>query len=196
QVNTTYLLTDELAKMLTVKKAEEPEKEQKKEEAEEDEETTQTARKYVSFSRLEEIALSNFLKTEGLHQLPLIRDAKFFIHFHQIDPISEYSPIFDGYIKTLDTEIFIEMKPIGRINPSYIRDRVYLMLSKINYYRTIKKINAYLFLVFVAKPDDEKNKSMIERIYKEFEPAISNGLLEVRTVNISQQEYNSINETE
>jgi hypothetical protein len=199
QVNSTFVLTDELSKMLTVKQANEPEKEEKRNEIEEPTEEKQTTRRFVSFSKFEEIALPKFLQSEGLNQLPLIRDAKLVSQFQQVDPISEYSPIFDGYIKTVDTEIFIEMK--SKRMGLMLRERLYLMLSKVNYYRTIKKVNAYLYLVLIVRPDDNeqlngRNSTFADRILEEFEPAITNGLLQVRTVEITQQEYDVITTTE
>lgn len=199
QVNSTFVLTDELAKMFTVKQADEPEKEEKRNETEEPTEERQTARRFISFSKFEEVALPKFLQAEGLHQLPLVRDAKLVSQFQQVDPVSEYSPIFDGYIKTIDTEIFIEMKS-KRMGPM-LRERLYIMLSKINYYRTIKKVNAYLYLVLIVRPDDEEQSGgrhnlFVDRILQEFEPAMTNGLLQVRTVEITQQEYDAIAATE
>ena len=69
-----------------------------------------------------------------------------------------------------------------------LRDRLYLMLSKINHYRNIKRVNAYLFLVLIVRPDEEQNGSTIDRIKKEFEPAITNGLLIIRDVEITNVE--------
>lgn len=204
QVNSTYVLSDELARMLSVRQADEPEKKQKQEEAEEENTNTTTTtttttrppqetptRRFMNLSKYEEIALPKFLATEGLSQLPIVRDAKFTNQFQQIDPVSEYSPIFDGYIKTIDTEIFIEMKVKSR-SIIMMRERLYLMLSKINYYRNIKRVNAYLFLVLIIRPDEEQNNSAIDRLIKEFEPAITNGLLRIRELAISKEEYEQI----
>lgn len=201
QVNSTYLLSDELARMWSVRPADEPEKKQKQAEAEEENTNTTTTtttttrppqdtqtKRFMSLSKYEEIALPKFLANEGLSQLPIVRDAKFTNQFQQIDPVSEYSPIFDGYIKTLDTEIFIEMKVKSR-GITIMRERLYLMLSKINYYRNIKRVNAYLFLVLIFRSDEEQNNSAIERLIKEFEPAITNGLLRIRDLEISKEEY-------
>jgi len=205
QVNSTFVLTDELAKMLTVRQAEEPEKEQNQEEEDQEDAASTTTttttttrppeepaqRRYISPSKYEEIALPKFLASEGLSQLPIVRDAKFTNQFQQIDPVSEYSPIYDGYIKTIDTEIFVEMK-IKTRHLTMLRDRIYLMLSKINYYRTIKRVNAYLFLVLIIKPGEEENISNFERMKKEFEPAITNGLLRIREIQITIEEYQQI----
>lgn len=73
-----------------------------------------------------------------------------------------------------------------------LRERIYLMLSKINYYRNIKRINAYLFLVLIIRPGEEQNEQTLDRIKKEFEPAIANGLLRIREVEISIEENQQI----
>jgi len=202
QYNSTFVLTDEIAKMLSVRQADEPEKQQKEEETQQEETATTTTttttatqgtptRHYVALRHYEEVALTKFLASEGLSQLPIVRDAKFTNQFQQIDPVSEFSPIYDGYIKTIDTEIFIEMKFKNR-NIVMLRERIYLMLSKINYYRTIKRVNAYLFLVLISRPDEEQNETTFERIQKEFEPAITNGLLRIRVIDITEEENNKI----
>ncbi|MFM1771938.1 MAG: hypothetical protein RLZZ71_1080 [Bacteroidota bacterium] len=205
QINSTFILSDELAKMLSVRQADEPEKQQKQIETEQEAEQetvnstksnplTQetTASRFINPRRYEVIALPKFLAEEGLSQFSIIRDAKFTNQFQQIDPVSEFSPIFDGYIKTIDTEIFIEMKIKNR-SMILLRERIYLMLSKINYYRNIKRINAYLFLVLIIRPgDEEHNELYLEKIKKEFEPAIANGLLRIREVEISIEEYQQI----
>uniref|UniRef100_UPI004049C59F hypothetical protein n=1 Tax=Flavobacterium sp. TaxID=239 RepID=UPI004049C59F len=202
QINSTFFLTDELAKMLSVRQAEEPEKQQKQKETEQEaeQETTSTTtpptqepakRRLIYSRRYEEVALPKFLATEGLSHLPIISDAKFTNQFQQIDPISEFSPIFDGYIKTIDTEIFIEMRIKNR-SMVMLRERLYLMLSKINYYRNIKRVNAFLFLVLIIRLDEEQIESTLDRIKKEFEPAITNGLLRIREIEITSEENQQI----
>ena len=190
QVNSPVFIPEAIAKVLSVKPANDLEKEEKNLEIEESSEEIQANRKYVPISKLEEVAFPKFLEAEGLEQFPCIRNAKLVSHFYQIDPINEYSPIFDGYIKTMDTEIFIEI----RTKSASMRWKLYMMLSKIYYYRTIKKINAYLCLVILLKPDEEmaNNTLSFERILQEFEPAITNRLLQIKTVKITQEEYDAI----
>lgn len=187
--------------MLSVRPADEPEKQQKKEETEQETTTASTTtttiapetptKRYMLTAKYEEVGLTKFLATEGLSQLPIVRDAKFTNQFQQIDPVSEFSPIFDGYIKTIDTEIFIEMRIQNR-SMIMLRERIYLMLSKINYYRNIKRVNAYLFLVLINRPEEDFNSSTLERLKKEFEPAITNGLLRIREIEISNEEHQAI----
>lgn len=188
---------------ISVGKADEPERIRKHEQEEKEQDltlststTTSTTtiaknivsnkNRIISLHPYEEIALNKFLANEGISHLPIIRDAKFTNQFEQIDPINEYSPVFDGYMKTVDTEIFIEMKFKNRIM-GIMRDRIYLMLSKIYYYRNIKKVNAYLFLVLIIKPDED-NFDNNNRLLTEFQPAILNGLLRIREVVITKDE--------
>lgn len=202
QVNSTVVVTDELAKMLSVRRADEPEREEKQKTEMEEQSAGQnvctneppknpTARRFINSGIYEDIALRKLLEREGLEQFPLIRDAKFTNLFQQIDPISECSPIFDGYIKTVDAEIFIEMK----LTPAsfFTRERIYLMLSKIHYYRTVKKVNAFLYLVMIRRDDGEASHARMfdyaKRIYTEFEPALANGLLKIKEYSVSDKEY-------
>jgi hypothetical protein len=62
------------------------------------------------------------------------------------------------------------------------------MLSKINYYRNIKRVNAYMFLVLIIRPEEETSVSYFDRLKREFEPAISNGLLRIREIEITEVE--------
>lgn len=190
QVNATYVLPSEAGKLFTVKQADQPEREEKRKETEETTEEPPQTKRHIPFSKFEEIALQRFLQVEKFLQLQLVRDAKLVNLFESIDPISEYSPIFDGYINTVDAEIFIEMRP-NRVT-AYMRERIYIMLSKINFYRNIKKVNACLYLVLVTRPDEEQNSLPLERLLKEFEPAKVNGLLQIKVVEITQQEYDAV----
>ncbi|MBK8807852.1 MAG: hypothetical protein IPO21_14860 [Bacteroidales bacterium] len=190
QVNSpTFVLSDELMKAYKIKEADEPEKIAKKQENDEIPSNQEPARKFISFSRYEEVAMDRFLNQEKLNQLPIIRDAKFVTEFHQIDPISEYSPVFDGYIKTVESEIFIELKP--KLNTMMLRERIYIMLSKIHYYRTVNRVNAFLFLVLVSRPDDDKRR-FFDKVLTEFEPAIANGLLKIKEIEITEEENEKI----
>lgn len=201
QVNSNVFLPESLAKVLSVTQADEPEREQKQEneqkeqKAEEIFKTPQTSpeakgtRTAKSLAMYEKLALEKFLKREGLDQLPLVQDAKFTNLFQQIDPISEFSPIFDGYIKTFDTEIFIETKVSSA--SVFLRERLYLMLSKIHYYRKVKGVNAFLYLVLINRDATEYNRGYgnVERVYQDFQPALMNGLLKIQEIHITDEEY-------
>lgn len=193
--NNVTLIPKELADLIMVRRADEPEKEEKRNEAEETIEDKVSTRKVVSFSKFEDVALTQFIQSEGFNPHAIVRDAKLVSPIQQIDPISEYSPVFDGYIKNNESENFIELKSI-KVG-SALREKLYLMLSKINYYKAIRGVNAVLYLVLVVRPNEEelpngRHNIMVEKVLREFEPAIISGLLQVRHIQISQQEYDTI----
>lgn len=203
QVNSTVILSEELARSLSVKQANEDEKQQSRAEVEEaasisditdativtKNEVPQS--KIFKAAQLEKLAFPKFLAQEGLTTFSVIRDVKFTTQFQQIDPVSEYSPIFDGYIKTSESEIFIEMKVKNRSSLLF-RERLYLMLSKIYYYKTIKRINAYLYLVLIIDPLNSETAGNILKIIREFEPAITGGLLRIIDVEVTQNELDNL----
>jgi hypothetical protein len=193
--NNVTLIPKELADLVMVRRADEPEKEEKRNEAEETIEDKASTRKVVSFSKFEDVALTQFIQSEGFNPHAIVRDAKLVSPIQQIDPISEYSPVFDGYIKNNESENFIELKSI-KVG-SALREKLYLMLSKINYYKAIRGVNAVLYLVLVVRPNEEelpngRHNIVVEKVLREFEPAIISGLLQVRHIQISQQEYDTI----
>lgn len=201
QSNANYFFADEVAKMFNIKKADEQEIKQKEtDETSETSSTTTTTTttkrettgsRYVPFRHFEEYAFKAYSALEGISAYNVIRNAKFGQQFQDIDPISTHSPIFDGYINTPDAEIFIELRQTQRVFGGMQRDSLYYLLSKIHYYRTIKKVNAYLDLVFLIPPDGNSDAAL-ERLAKEFEPAIRSGLLRIKTIAISEAEYNKI----
>ena len=67
------------------------------------------------------------------------------------------------------------------------------MLSKINYYRKVKRIDAYLILILVNKPDESYKNNLSEKLLIEFEPAISNGLLRIHEIELSDEELCLVN---
>ena len=118
QSNSTFIFSGDKP---AVKEAEEFERQEKQKEDEQDENTDVAQkpqetreRRYISAKKCEEIALPKFLSKEGLSQLPIMLDAKIINQFQQTDPISEFCPIFDAYINTIDKEIFIKMNRYPR----------------------------------------------------------------------------------
>ena len=142
----------------------------------------------VDRRRLEEKAISRFLELNNLQQFPLVREAKLMAQIEVADPISTSGPIFDGYLNTLDSEIFVEIKQLGRSGLIMFRERLYLMLSKLYHYRVLKKSNVYLTLVLTTLPDYELRPISVNRILGEFQPAINNGLLKVIEINFTEAE--------
>lgn len=142
----------------------------------------------VDQRRLEEKAISRFLELNNLQQFPVVREAKLMAQMEVADPISSSGPIFDGYLNTLDSEIFVEVRPVGRYGLMMFRERLYMMLSKLYHYKVLKKSNVYLTLVLTTFPDDEARPNSVNRILGEFQPAITNGLLKVVEINFTEAE--------
>ncbi|PIJ42641.1 hypothetical protein [Tatumella sp. OPLPL6] len=144
----------------------------------------------TDFRKVESIAMQKYISDKGIHSANVIREAKLVTQFHGIDPISNNQPIFDGYYKSDEREIFIEFK-INRSIGFMLTDRVYVMLSKINHYRNAKGVNAYLDLVLLKLPDDEGNYRFNSRFMQNFEPAIASGLLRINEIELSKEEIDS-----
>lgn len=181
---------DTLARMFSVSPA--PEEEVREKQAE-DQPTRQAlgierpARR-INPRRLEEKAISRFLELNNLQQFPMVREAKLMAQMEVADPISTSGPIFDGYLNTLDAEIFVEVKQVGGYGLMMFRERLYMMLSKLYHYRLLKKSHVYLTLVLTTLPDDEARPSSVNRILSEFQPAITNGLLKIIEINFTNVE--------
>ena len=106
-------------------------------------------------------------------------------NYATVDPISTLTPIFDGYIETESTEIFIEVKLQRVVNS---REQLYSRLSALYHYREAKKVKAYLQLILVELPEDEKMgkiRNTEERFRDIFEPAIEKKLLKIKYVKLT-----------
>lgn len=183
-------LPDILARRFSVSSASEEEVREKQAEDQPPRQvpTSEKPIRRVDQGRLEEKAISRFLELNNLQQFPVVREAKLMAQMEVADPISTSGPIFDGYLNTLDAEIFVEVRPVGRYGLMMFRERLYLMLSKLYHYRVLKKSNVYLTLVLTALPDDEVRPNSVNRILGEFQPAITNGLLKVIEINFTESE--------
>jgi len=150
-------------------------------------------RRRPDFRKIEELAMNKFLTARKLDEYSLIKEAKLVTQFHGIDSVSNTQPIYDGYLNTGEEEVFIEVRP----SFSHImmwRERVYVMLNKIHLYRSIKKSNAYLSLVFVnvlEEITDRPARNDLHRIEEYFEPAIANGLLRIFYIELTKEEGES-----
>ncbi|HGY0697320.1 TPA: hypothetical protein ACNUSR_000865 [Vibrio cholerae] len=186
----------DIAKAIGVEKATPDEiTEKRTEEIEEIPERVRPIRRIIDHRKLEEIVFNNFLKTRNLTNLDLIREAKLVTQFSGIDAISNTQPIYDGYINTGESEIFIEIK-IARASTIMIRERVYLMLNKIYLYNKIKNANAHLNLILVDIGGEDDDRNRIQRnfeLLKEFfEPSILRGLLRIVPMSLSEVEREKI----
>jgi hypothetical protein len=178
--------------LLTVKKAPAEEIADKKKE----EETTPVAQprpvveRQLDRDKAEELAIFKFVANQNLQAFNLIRDAKLSTQFSGIDPVTDVTPIFDGYVNSTDSEIFVEVCTLQYASLMF-RDRLYVMLTKIHHYRTIKKANVYLALLLVHLSDLASTRSpnsIIDRLQRHFEPAITSGLLRIHSIEPTPDE--------
>ena len=141
-------LPEDVMKGYGVQKASEEEIQENESEESSVKDQAREVRHRPDFRKIEELALNKFLLNRNLEKFSLIKDAKLATQFHGIDSVSNIQPIFDGYINTGEEEVFIEVRPSFTHSMMW-RERIYMMLNKIHLYRSIKKSNAYLYLVLV-----------------------------------------------
>jgi hypothetical protein len=142
-------------------------------------------------SKLNRIGITKLLGERGLDGI-LTEDAKFATRFQGLDPIGESQVIFDGYLNGKGIETFIEVK-VNRFFSAgtFYLDRLYVMLSKINYYRMAKQTDVRLELVLVNLPHEEQ-RSRSPRMLEYFQPAIVSGLLRITEISLTEAEEASI----
>lgn len=183
---------DDLAKKMGVEKATDEEISKKRtEENEESTDRSRPVRRRVNHQKLEEFAFSHFLQKRNLTDYDLIQEAKLVTQFSGIDAVSNIQPIYDGYINTGESEIFVEVK-VARASSIMMRERIYLMLNKIYLYNKVKKANAHLNLLLVdidgEDSDQLRNQRNTDRLKEFFEPSIVNGLLRIIPIELTSEE--------
>lgn len=183
----------DLKEILTVIKAdpERIEQETKEKEANIEDEQLYTIQKpkRINFRKVERHVLNSFIETNKLQGFLFYEQVTFSKNYATVDPISTLTPIFDGYIETENTEIFIEVK-LQRVVISF-REQLYSRLSALYHYREAKKVKAYLQLILVELPEDEKMgkiRNTEERFRDIFEPAIEKKLLKIKYVKLTSAE--------
>lgn len=182
----------DLKEILTVIKAdpERIEQETKEKEANIEDEQLYTFQepKRINFRKVERHVLNSFIKTNKLQGFLFYEQVTFSKNYATVDPISTLTPIFDGYIETESTEIFIEVKLQRVVNS---REQLYSRLIALYHYREAKKVKAYLQLILVELPEDEKMgriRNTEERFRDIFEPAIEKKLLKIKYVKLTSAE--------
>lgn len=147
------------------------------------------ARLSTNWVKAEKLGLQKYLQLRSLHPSNLIVSAKISDQFQGIDPISNQQIIFDGYLKEQDHETFVELRSSTIYSPIF-RDRLYVMLSKINHYRNLKRVEAHLDLVLLKVPGEEfrPTPDANDRVLGLFEPAIASGLLKVVSIEFTEEE--------
>ncbi|QWL63693.1 hypothetical protein HQ399_16205 [Aeromonas jandaei] len=144
----------------------------------------------VDMRALELIAIKKYVSGKGIHAANVIANAKLTTHFDGVDPIGNYQPIFDGYYKVDDREVFIEFKFNRGYHLSF-RDRLYMMLSKLNHYQSVKGVSVNLDFVWLSIKDDGNTHRNGERFMSDFEPSIASGLLRISEIEITKEEFES-----
>lgn len=139
------------------------------------------------FRFAEKESIDNYLEKHLIPEGNIIRDAQFTPAFQGLDPIMERRIIFDAYFKTEFKEYFFEV--LLSINPMTL-DRLYVQLSKINFYNQAKHVKGQLIVLIVEFPNELDSTSVRqpfrpERIIEAFQPAISNDLLTIELVPFS-----------
>lgn len=200
QVNNTYNApSDEWLKLLGVVKAQEPEKEEEQEEQKEvqraisymaeREKSREESRVRMKTRRVaEDIGLMKFAKSLSISETQMIQGAEFSQAFDEIDPIMNRRIVFNGYIKGDGQERFIDVRSKNMVSPMYY-DRLYVMLNKIYLYRKTKGISSELVLIMLdieGESDDRPWSS--DRFYDYFQSAISNKLLRIENIKVSNEE--------
>lgn len=70
------------------------------------------------------------------------------------------------------------------------------MLTKLSHYRALKKTNVFLALVLVSVPGEEARLTQISRLFTEFQPAISGGLLRIVEISLTEEEAAGVYESD
>lgn len=144
----------------------------------------------IHFKKTKAIGLHKYLSKFSPLENDLLRDVEFSSGFNAIDPIMDIKSTFDGYINTGTSEIFVIA--IHDNNPSSnFNYYLYMMLSRINFYKKAKKADCKLVLVVVSSSDFNESLYSIGRVtftLERFQPAIRNGLLEIKKINITNED--------
>lgn len=190
-------LPTNLAELLTVRKADPEEIESKKTEDQPAPPTVvpQVPERTLDRRKAEQLAITKFVSSQNLQAFNLIEEAKLSTQFSGIDPITDVTPIFDGYINTSDSEVFIEARFTAYASMMF-RDRLYVMLAKLHHYKVLKKANVYLALLLINIPEmsSRPNGAYVDRIQRDFGPAIASGLLRIHVVEPTEKEAQALYE--
>lgn len=144
---------------------------------------------------VESETINKYIKKYDIPENEVVREVQFSPATMGLDPIMERRIIFDGYIKTPGKEIFIEVRRNMHMPSNMMFDRLYVLLTKIWFYRQAKKIQAELILLIAEVPpiheqtsSVQKFKGSTERFIEAFQPAIANGLLRIETITFTEEE--------
>lgn len=153
-----------------------------------------TNRRRINLPKLEKFVLDRYIDNKDLRKYNFIENAQILIPQKDIDPVSIINPIFDGYIETDNHERFIEIK-LRSTALILFRERLYVMLTKLYYYRIAKKTNTYLTLIIVDNPQISGNDRISDfetRLISDFEPAIKLGLLKIEYIQLNEKDMEGL----
>lgn len=150
--------------------------------------------KFEFLKRIEQLSIEKFAEKQGIVYNSIQHDVKFAERFSSGDPIMEQKIIFDGYIKRPLDELFVET--ICNFRSGQICYRLYYMISAIIQYAQINNKAAKLIILIPGLSEKWITKLLpymnlqreIERIETIFKPAIKNGFLEIKVIEIDDDE--------
>lgn len=169
------------------KRVEDEASEEAIEAAEEAPEPAPAPRRILSGLKMEELGLEHYLQLKGYAHDWVLREAKLVSDFRDLDTISNTAMLFDAFVRAPGKDIFVEVRR-ARFASQSLRDRVYMMLSKIDHYRRKKNVDAHLDLVLVGSPTAAMRPRDEERLLDEFQPALATGLLQIVRIELTAEE--------
>jgi hypothetical protein len=176
---------DYVAAPKVLKASEEEVEDKTSTEAQEQPSTAEPTQPRLNMRKVQSLAVQKYLQSRSVDTANLIKDAKL-----TADAISNFQVIFDGYLNEGDREVFIEVNSVGCFG-GFARDRLYVMLSKVNHYRNAKRIKAQLELIRVNLPQVAARSTRPGYLDESFAPAILEGLLKITTMEFSEAEEGS-----
>lgn len=149
----------------------------------------------IPYRVLEHFAISKALKERRIEADQVLRNVRFTSAFESLDPIMERSVVFDGYYSNLEREIFFHSSR-SSIRMPFSDDRLYVMLSKIYFYRRAKNTDSKLVYVVYELPEKYTSQTSYfrskDRALEQFRPAVDNNLLEIETIKITEEEIQDL----
>lgn len=145
---------------------------------------------------LHKIGLERFIETQKMSPFDVVREVEFSSAFRGLDPIGDQKIVFDAYYKTPNKEYFIE-SIVNRFNLGARRFQIYTLIAKVYFYQQVKKTQAEIIIVLLNMPESyESGRSTrpmkVEELYRQFQPAITNGLLRIETVDLSNEDIEEV----
>lgn len=162
--------------------------------------TNNAKNRRMMIDKIEKLILERFCTEHKIPMLSIVREVKFSNEFIGIDPIMDKNTIFDAYYKSIQEELFIEIK-INFKPLSMNMYHLYYLLSKVYYYRRANQLHTKVALIISNLPEPyQKNQQysdigkIICTLQETFAPAIKNNLLEIVPIEITQSDLDMIHE--